>query len=128
MSLQIMKIGLSTTTTTTISPTSTTLFYVVPTSLTGESITTIPATHFLLNNGTPAVHFDYNFNPFPKLYINGVLQINDTYSFSADSTPNGIDWFLNIYLSTDSDSILRGTPIVLEFLKFISSSITTITS
>ncbi|MGG0406102.1 DUF4183 domain-containing protein [Bacillus mycoides] len=128
MSLQVMKLAISAETTTNIDPDSIKFFYVATTQINGGSSTTIQATQFFQSDGTPATEFLDSFNPFPNLYINGVLQMMGIYFILADGFPWGTEWSLQIDLPAGSDPILTGTPIILEYKKYAPSSTTTVTS
>ncbi|CUB51718.1 hypothetical protein BN2127_JRS10_01237 [Bacillus subtilis] len=126
MVLQLMKPAMSAETTIDIAPTSTKLFYVTTAQVDAGTLS-IPETQFFQSNGTPAAvfpdHTTWN------LSINGVPQMQGISTIAAYSTiPGIINRSLDIELPAGAGPILKGTPIVLEFETFTSSSTTTVTT
>ncbi|MEX0418507.1 DUF4183 domain-containing protein [Bacillus sp. C30] len=129
MSLQVMKLAISAETTTGVDPTDIKFFHVMSNQADAGTTVTIPATEFFQSDGSPATVFPDSTNySFYKVYINGILQMLDIFIISAEFTPpDTVDWSLIINVPADAP-ILKGTPIVLEFVEFTPSSTTTITS
>ncbi|MEX0415464.1 DUF4183 domain-containing protein [Bacillus sp. C30] len=129
MALQLMKHAISAETTIDIVPTDTKFFHVTTNQIDAGTTVTIPATQFFQSDGSPATVFpDFTNYSIFKVYINGILQMQDIFTiFSQFTPPDIVDWSLIIHVPAGAP-ILKGTPIVLEFVEFTPSSTTTLTS
>jgi hypothetical protein len=122
-----MKLLVTAETTTTTVPTDTRFFYVT----TGETVPggtlTIDAADFFQDDGTALVELPVlsNENSYFNVFINGVLQMEGNSTYTAGATGVGQ---LEFTVPAGGDSILTGTPVVLEVMNFAPVSNTTVTT
>ncbi|PEJ60501.1 MULTISPECIES: DUF4183 domain-containing protein [Bacillus cereus group] len=126
MALQLMKIAVAGSTTTTIDPADSRFFYVTTAPITGGSTLTIDAADFLDDTGAsvttlPTLVTD---NSYFNVYVNGVLQMEGISTYTAGAT--GVGSLAIAVPGTVTDTILAGTPIVLEIVQFTPNSTTTV--
>ncbi|MFD2369813.1 DUF4183 domain-containing protein [Brevibacillus sp. GCM10020057] len=125
MALEIMKIVVGATTTTTLEPTLTRLFYQVPANTNGPTTLTIDAADFMGDDGntiTELPTLDAN-NAYYNVYINGVMQMADLSVYTPGATGVGS---LAITVP-NGQSISMNTVVVLEIASFAPVSTTVIT-
>jgi len=125
MALQIMKLAIEATSTVTINPIVERFFYTTRDFLTGPTIFSIDAASFFNDTGAattalPDLSAD---NSYFKIFINGVLQMNDLLTYKPGRTGVG-EVTLNI---PSGSAIPLGTPVVLEVVNFVPDANTTIT-
>lgn len=125
MALEIMKIVVGATTTTTLNPTATRLFYQVPTLTTGPATLTIDAAAFMGDDGNlitalPTLDAD---NSYYNVYINGMLQMANLSVYTPGATGIGS---LAITVPT-GQSITVDQVVVLEIVSYAPDSDTVIT-
>lgn len=116
LSLKIVKLAINPKQTISTSPTVSRYFHEVPETITEVSTHKINASDFLDDRGEiaqslPALNLN---NSYFNVYINGVLQMDDNFSYTAGE--DGIGTLL-ISLPEDSD-IPKGTPIIMETVNF----------
>ncbi|MGE6963757.1 DUF4183 domain-containing protein [Bacillus thuringiensis] len=126
MALQLMKIAVAGSTTTTIDPTDARFFYVTTSPITGGSILTIDAANFLDDTGASVTTLPTlaTNNSYFNVYVNGVLQMEGISTYTAGAT--GVGSLTIAVPGTVTDTILAGTPIVLEIVQFTPNSTTTV--
>jgi len=125
MALEIMKIVVGATTTTTLDPTLARLFYQVPALTTGPTTLSIDAADFMGDDGNPSTELptlDAD-NSYYNVYINGLLQMAGLSVYTPGATGVGS---LAITLPT-GQSIALDTVVVLEIVSYAPVSTTTIT-
>lgn len=127
MALQLMKLAIAATTTTATDPTLEKFFYVTTTGIAAGTTLTIDTAEFLDDSGTVATELPVlaTDNSMFNVYINGVLQMQNISSYVPGATTIGS---LEITVPAGIDSIIIGSPIVLEIVNFTPSSTTTVTS
>ncbi|SFA72312.1 DUF4183 domain-containing protein [Bacillus sp. cl95] len=116
MGLKIIKLSVSSDTKIATSPTVTRFFYEVPEPLSQITALKIDATHFLDDTGRsveslPSLNLN---NSYFNVYINGVLQMDDNFAYTAGEEGIG-----NLLISIpEGTEIAAGTPIILEVINF----------
>ena len=126
MALQIMKLAIQATSTVTINPIIERFFHTTIDSLTGPTTFSIDAGSFFTDTGAattalPALTAD---NSYYRVFINGVLQMDDLLTYTAGVTGVG-EVSINI---PSGSTIPLGTPVVLEVVNFAPKAITTIST
>ena len=116
MSLKIIKLANSASPTISISPTVMRFFHEVPKKVQGMDTYKINTTDFFNDSGElveelPVLNLNNNYF---NVFVNGVLQMDDNFSYTAGG--QGIGSLL-ISLPEESE-ILEGTPVVLEIVNF----------
>lgn len=116
MSLKIIKLANSANPTISISPTVMRFFHEVPKNVQGMDTYKINTTDFFNDSGElveelPVLNLNNNYF---NVFVNGVLQMDDNFSYTAGG--QGIGSLL-ISLPEESE-ILEGTPVVLEIVNF----------
>mgnify|MGYP005751526899 FL=1 len=127
MALQLMKLLVTASTTTTINPTQEKYFYVTTAETAAGSTLTIDTTDFFDDAGAevtdlPELATD---NGYYNLFINGVLQMSNISTYTPGETTVGS---LEIDVPVGGDPILEGTPIVLEVVYYLPTSTTQVTT
>ncbi len=125
MALQIMKLFVSATTTTTTDPADTRFFFVTDVATAAGGTLSIDAASFFQDNGDavvelPALEVD---NSYFNVFVNAVLQMEGISAYTPGITGVGS---LDITVPLGGDGIPLGTPIVLEVVNFIPTSTTTV--
>lgn len=93
----------------TIVPSVNRYYYIAESDLFSSDPITISASAFVNDSGnSPNVFEDLRMNSYTSLFINGILQIDQSYSVS----PN------KLTLYTEGTTIYEGTPIILEIIHF----------
>lgn len=126
MALQIMKILASATTVTTVSPVNTKLFYVTTAQTDGGGTLTINAADFFLDDGSAATTLPAleSNNSYYQVYINGLLQMEGLLTYTPGATGVG-----SVAVDVPiGESILTGTPVIVEVVNFTPASSTTVTT
>ncbi|AST90686.1 MULTISPECIES: DUF4183 domain-containing protein [Sutcliffiella] len=123
MALQLMKLLVTATTTTTVGPTPEKFFHVTTVETPAGSTLSIDTADFFNDAGAiatdlPALATD---NSYFKVYINGVLQMEGISTYTPGATTIGS---LGIDVPAGGDPILQGTPIVLEVVNYSPTSST----
>ncbi|RED66541.1 MULTISPECIES: DUF4183 domain-containing protein [Cohnella] len=127
MALQLMKLAVSATTTTTVDPASTRYFYVTTAVTAAGATLTIDAASFFDDTGAavaslPALNAN---NSYFNVYVNGILQMEGISTYTPGATGVGS---LAIAVPAGGDSILSDTPVVLETVVFVPTSTTTVST
>lgn len=126
MALRIMKIFASATTTTTTNtvPTVNRFFYVVAAQVAAGATLTIAAGDFETDAGAAATSLPALAanNSYINVFVNGVAVMNDLLTYT-----DGAAGQLVIDVPVGSDPIEVATPVVLEVVNFVPSSISTTT-
>lgn len=92
-----------------IIPTVKRYFYVPVANINLTNGTTIPATQFYNDDGSPTTEFmSFSPNGYADLYINAVIQEGGMYTVNTST----------LTISPSNSIIYRGTPIILELLTF----------
>lgn len=122
-----MKLFVSASTDTEVTPAVEKFFYVTAADTEPESTLTIDAADFFDDLGAEVVELPVlvDNNSYYHVYINGVLQMQDISTYTPGATGVGS---LSIDVPAGPDSILTGTPIVLEIVNFDTTSTTDITT
>jgi hypothetical protein len=116
MGLKIIKLAVTSDTKITISPTVTRFFYEVLEPLSQITTLRIDAADFLDDSGhnvdsLPSLNLN---NSYFNVYINGVLQMDDNFAYTAGEGGIG-----NLLISIpDGSEIAAGTPIILEVINY----------
>lgn len=123
MALQLMKIHVAASTTTTVVPTPEKFFYVTTAETEPNSTLSIDAADFFDNTGTevtelPVLATD---NSYFNVYVNGALQMGGLTTYTPGITAVGS---LAIDVPDGGDSILTDSPIVLEVVNYAPISTT----
>lgn len=123
MALQLLKILVDAATTIDVNPDVTRYFYVTSTETAAGSSLTIDAADFLLDDGNSATTLPTlaASNSYFNVFVNAVLQMEGLSTYTPGATGVGS---LVIDVPAGGDSILQGTPIVLEIANFAPSSTT----
>ncbi|WP_067840934.1 DUF4183 domain-containing protein [Amphibacillus sediminis] len=117
MALQLMKLALDATVTTTLNPSTTKYFYVTTEVTPAGETLTIDPTDFFDDAGVsvselPELATD---NSYYRVYINGVLQMQGITTYTPGETAVGS---LTVSVPEGNESILLNTPIVLEVITY----------
>ncbi|PKJ52045.1 DUF4183 domain-containing protein [Bacillus sp. SN10] len=127
MALQLMKLSIEASTSTTVSPLHSRFFYVTtaPTS-SGATLTIDPSALFQDDGSvvTTLPTLTAN-NSYFNVYVNGLLQMEGISTYTPGSTGVGS---LAITVPDGSSDLATGTPIILEIVQFTPASTTTITT
>ncbi|MFE8698655.1 DUF4183 domain-containing protein [Cytobacillus sp. FJAT-53684] len=125
MALQLMKLFINATTTTTVSPLNAKFFYVTTADAVAGSTLTIDAADFFQDNGDPVDSLPELLlnNSYFQVYVNGVLQMEDLSTYTAGATTVGS---LAFNVPAGGEDILAGSPIVLKVVNFTPDSTTDI--
>ena len=121
-----MKLAITAATTTTVSPLSTKFFSVIADDVTEGSTLTIDTAEFFDDAGNtpaalPALNPD---NAITQLFVNGVLQMDGIYVYTPGATGAG-----SVVITVPpTESILSGSPIVLEIVNFTPTATTDVTT
>lgn len=116
LSLKIIKLSVIPKQTVTTSPMVARFFHEVPEAITGVSTHKIDASDFLDDRGEvvqelPTLNLN---NSYFNVYINGVLQMDDNFAYTA-----GVDGVGSLLISLTEDSeIPTETPIIMEIINF----------
>ncbi|EEM44467.1 DUF4183 domain-containing protein [Bacillus cereus] len=129
MALQLMKLALEATTVVNVDPESTKYFYVTTTETAVGASLTIDAALFLDNTGNlvTTLRDASAANNYVNVYINGVLQMDGIYTYTAGSTGVG-SLVVNVPVPTppeEGSPILAGTPIIVEVVTIDSEGTNT---
>ena len=121
MALQLMKLLVTATTTTTVGPTPEKFFHVTTAETPAGSTLSIDTADFFDDAGTaatdlPALATD---NSYFNVYINGILQMEGILTYTPGATTVGS---LDIDVPAGGDPILQSTPIVLEVVNYSPTS------
>jgi hypothetical protein len=125
MALQLMKLFVSATTTTSTDPEDTRFFNVTDAATAAGATLTIDAADFFQDNGDAVVELPalaLN-NSYFNVFINGVLQMEAISTYTPGITAVGS---LAIAVPAGGDGIPIGTPIVLEVVNYTPTSNTTV--
>ncbi|PEP89052.1 DUF4183 domain-containing protein [Bacillus toyonensis] len=127
MALQLMKLSVSASTSTTIDPVDSRFFYVTTAPTTAGNTLTIDAASFFQDDGSavttlPSLAAN---NSYFNVYVNGVLQMEGISAYTPGATGVGS---LAITVPAGADDILSGTPVILEMVQFTPNSTTTVTA
>jgi len=127
MALQLMKLAVIATTTTTVVPTADRYFYVTAASTVAGATLTIDAASFFDDTGTavtslPALDAG---NSYYNVYVNGVLQMEGISTYTPGATGVGS---LAIAVPAGGEPILADSPVVLEIVSFVPDSTTVIST
>ncbi|MED3038484.1 DUF4183 domain-containing protein [Bacillus tropicus] len=124
MALQLMKLVLEATTSVNVDPEATKYFYVSPTETAAGASLTIDAALFFDHTGNAVTTLidSTAANSYVNVYVNGVLQMDGIYTYTAGSTGVGS---LVVNVPTGGNPILAGTPIIVEVVTIDSDSTTT---
>lgn len=123
MGLKIIKLAVTSDTKIALSPTVTRFFYEVLEPLSQITTLRIDAAGFLDDSGhnVDSLPFLNLNNSYFNVYINGVLQMDDNFAYTAGEEGIG-----NLLISIpDGSEIAAGTPIILEVINFNPSLKTT---
>ncbi|GGE56626.1 hypothetical protein GCM10011391_39410 [Pullulanibacillus camelliae] len=125
MPLQLMKLFISATTETTVTPENTRFFYVTSAQTDAGSTLTVDAASFFADDGSavtelPELAAD---NSYFNVYVNGVLQMNGLSTYTPGATGVGS---LAFDVPADGEPILSGSPVVLEVVNYAPESTITI--
>lgn len=125
MALQLMKLLVSVTTTTDVTPASDKYFYVTVAETAAGATLTIDAASFFDDTGAavtalPALAAG---NSYFQAYVNGVLQMQDLSTYTPGATGVGS---LAIAVPAGGPAIPANSPIVLEIVSFTPSSTSTV--
>lgn len=123
MALQLMKLSISASTSTTIDPVDSRFFHVTTAPTTAGNTLTIDAANFFQDDGSavttlPALAAN---NSYFNVYVNGLLQMEGISAYTAGATGVGS---LAITVPAGADDRITGTPVILEMVQFT----TTVTS
>ena len=116
MSLKIVKLAINQKQTISTSPTVARYFHEVPETITEVTTHKINASDFLDDHGEiaqslPALNLN---NSYFNVYINGVLQMDENFSYTS-----GEDGIGSLLISLpDASEIPKGTPIIMETINF----------
>ncbi|GER71188.1 hypothetical protein BpJC7_24910 [Weizmannia acidilactici] len=115
MGLKIIKLAVSSEAKIETAPTVTRFFYEVTEPIKDGSTLKIDASQFLDDSGNhvntlPLLNLN---NSYFNVYINGVLQMDDHFAYTAGEEGVG-----NLLISISEGSIAAGTPIILEVINF----------
>ncbi|NMD69282.1 DUF4183 domain-containing protein [Bacillus sp. DNRA2] len=127
MALQLMKLFVGVTTTTTAGPADTRFFYTTLAPVGAGSTLTIDAADFLMDDGNNVVSLpdlELN-NSYFNVYVNAVLQMSGISTYTAGATGVGS---LEIAVPAVGQGIPLNTPIVLEVVNFTPDSQNTVTT
>lgn len=125
MALQLMKLLVTAATATVAVPTDSRFFHTTTSETAAGSTLTIDAASFFDDTGaavTSLPSLAAN-NSYFNVYVNGILQMDGLSTYTPGATGVGS---LAIDVPAGGDSILAGTPIVLEVISFAPSSTTTV--
>ncbi|KXY35579.1 DUF4183 domain-containing protein [Bacillus sp. FSL K6-0067] len=127
MALQLMKLSISASTSTTIDPVDSRFFHVTTAPTPAGDALTIDAADFFQDDGSavttlPALSAN---NSYFNVYVNGLLQMEGISAYTAGATGVGS---LVITVPAGADDILTGTPVILEIVEFTPNATTTVTS
>jgi hypothetical protein len=125
MALQLMKLLVTAATTVGVDPTPERFFYVTTTTTAAGATLSIDTADFFDDTGAAATDLPILelSNSYFNVYINGALQMEDISTYTPGATTVGS---LDITVPALSDSILIGTPIVLEIMNYAPTASTTI--
>ncbi|MED3038444.1 hypothetical protein CBR56_28785 [Bacillus thuringiensis] len=126
MAIQLMKLMVTADTTVDVKPTVHKFFLVgVPPLIGGKY--TITANNFFQGDGSTVSKFPaLTGNSYVNLYINGVLQMNNIFTYTPAPGGVGAKGSLAITVPAGSPPIIRKTSVVLEVVDFSLSSTTTV--
>jgi hypothetical protein len=127
MALQLMKLLVTAATTVGVDPTPERFFYVTTTITLAGATLSIDTADFFDDTGAAATDLPILelSNSYFNVYINGALQMEDISTYTPGATTVGS---LDITVPALSDSILIGTPIVLEIMNYAPTASTTIST
>ncbi|KHF40455.1 DUF4183 domain-containing protein [Halalkalibacter okhensis] len=123
MALQLMKLLVTASTTTSIDPEQEKFFYVTTAETAAGATLSIDTADFFDDTGTEATNLPVlnSDNSYFNVYINGVLQMEGISTYTPGETTEGS---LEIDVPAEGDPILEGTSIVLEIINFSPTSTT----
>ncbi|WP_413375447.1 DUF4183 domain-containing protein [Alkalihalobacillus sp. 1P02AB] len=124
MALQIMKINLVGDVSVDVTPDLQQFFYVTAADIAPEGTLTIDATDFFGNDGEAVTEFPelIEGNSYVEVYINGVLQMADLYSYTPVDEVEEDPGELTITLPEGEDEgILAGTSIIVRVMNYSST-------
>ncbi|MFB6467606.1 DUF4183 domain-containing protein [Cytobacillus sp. Hz8] len=126
MGLKIIKLAVTANNEITTSPTVTRLFHVTPESILVEGTHKISCNQFFDDTGevvTSLPSLNMN-NSYFNVYINGVLQMDDHFAYTAGGEGIG-----SLLISVSEETTIeQGTPIILEIVNFNPTIKTTYTT
>lgn len=127
MALQLMKLLISATTTTEVTPSATKFFNVTSGETAAGATLSIDAADFFQDDGTAVTTLPTlsSNNSYFNVYINGVLQMEGISTYTPGATGVGS---LDIDVPAGGDPILSGTGIVLEVINYSPTSSTTVST
>ncbi|WP_270180842.1 DUF4183 domain-containing protein [Alkalihalobacillus sp. CinArs1] len=125
MALQLMKLLISASTSTEITPTASKFFNVTSAETAAGATLSIDAASFFQDDGTAVTTLPTlaTNNSYFNVYINGVLQMEGISTYTPGATAVGS---LDIAVPAGGDPILSGTSVVLEIVNYAPSSSTTV--
>ncbi|HIW35023.1 MAG TPA: DUF4183 domain-containing protein [Candidatus Paenibacillus intestinavium] len=127
MALQLMKLAITATSTIATDPNLEKFFYVTTSETAGGTTLTIDTADFFDDAGAVATELPVlaTDNSMFNVYINGVLQMQNISTYVPGATTVGS---LEITVPAGVDSIIVGSPVVLEVVNFTPTSTTTVIS
>jgi len=125
MPLQLMKLQVSVTTTTNVTPASDKYFYVTVAETEANESLTIDAASFFDDTGdaVTALPVLAAGNSYFQVYVNGVLQMQDILTYTPGATGVGL---LKIDVPDGEATIPTNSPVVLEIAAFAPTSTSTV--
>lgn len=123
MALQLIKLNITASSTTNVQPTVERFFHITIADTPAGGTLTIDADQFFDDTGAqvtalPDLTTD---NSYFQVFINGVLQMNDLFTYASGATGS-----LTIDVPAGGGGISTGTPIILEVANFSPATNTTI--
>lgn len=123
--LELMKILVTATTTTTVAPIQEKFFHVTTAVTEAGATLTIDAAAFFMDDGSAATALPElaAANSYFNVYINGVLQMEGNSAYTPGATGVGS---LVFSVPADGPPILAGTPVIVEVVNYTPTSTTTV--
>ncbi|OQR53106.1 DUF4183 domain-containing protein [Bacillus sp. CDB3] len=127
MALQLMKLAIAASTSTTIDPVDSRFFHVTTAPTTAGNALTIDAADFFQDDGSAVITLPdlAANNSYFNVYVNGLLQMEGISAYTAGATGVGS---LVITVPAGASDILTGTPVILEMVQFTPNATTTVTA
>lgn len=128
MALQLIKLLVTASSTTTTKPTVQRFYHITNDTTEPGQTLTIEADEFFDDNGAevqslPELSTD---NSYYNVYVNGVLQVKGLSTYTPTTTEPAEDGSLVITVTAESEELRAGTPIVLEVVNYAPETVTTI--